>query len=121
MDKINKGDGFLICIEASNCDHKTCIHKEPHKPVTTRDPHRPNCEKGAFCYYKNISVNCVEYVRKKEKYRFKGSWGLKENKGKIITKVKNINPWEFRGYFEGQEGINFVFQYKDTKEIKEGR
>jgi len=58
----------------------------------------------------------------KEKYRFTraGHWGLRENKEKIIIKVENINPWEFRGHFDGQKGINFVFQYKDVKEIKKG-
>jgi len=56
---------FLICIEANNCDHKTCIHKKAHKLVTTRDPRYPNCVKGAFCYYKNIPVHCVEYLGRK--------------------------------------------------------
>lgn len=64
----------------------------------------------------------------KEKYQFIGNWGLKENKGKAIIRVEDINPWEFRGYFEGLEEINtqgkpynflFVFQYKDVKRIKE--
>lgn len=49
-----------LCIEADNCDHKTCIHKVKHKLVKTRNPRFPNCVKGAFCYYKHISVHCKE-------------------------------------------------------------
>ena len=46
------------------------------------------------------------YYYRKGKERLEG--------GKII-RMHDINPWEFRGYFEGQKGINWVFQYKDVK------
>jgi len=64
----------------------------------------------------------------KEKYRFLGGWGTKEDIGKTVIKIENINYHEFRGYFEGQEEIDtkgkpynflFVFQYDDVKKLKE--
>ena len=47
----------------------------------------------------------------KEKYLVVNDWGLGNNKGKTVIRVEDINPWEFRGCFEGQKGINFVFQF----------
>jgi len=58
MDKNN--NKFYICIEADNCNHKTCIHKVKHKSIKSEDPKYTNCVEGAFCYYKNISVHCKE-------------------------------------------------------------
>lgn len=49
-----------ICIESNNCDHRNCPHSFPHKIMTTKDPFRLQCLKGAFCYYKKISVSCRE-------------------------------------------------------------
>jgi len=54
----------------------------------------------------------------KEKYLVVNDWGLGNNKGKTVIRVEDINPWEFRGCFEGQKGINFVFQYKDMRKLK---
>jgi len=51
---------FLTCVKSNDCDHETCIHKERHKLIDTRDPHQPNCVKGAYCYYRNIPIHCVE-------------------------------------------------------------
>ena len=57
-----------------------------------------------------ISIKTYRYRKGRERLR-----------GGRIIRLHDINPFEFRGYFEGQEGINFVFQYKDVKEIKEGK
>ncbi len=49
----------------------------------------------------------------KETYRYRK--GKERLKGGKIIRIHDINPFEFRGYFEGREGINWVFQYKDVK------
>jgi len=43
--------------------------------------------------------------------------GREKLEGGKIIKICDINPWEFRGYFEVQEGISFVFFYKDVKRV----
>lgn len=50
----------LICNRSGDCDHKTCIHRTEHALVYTRDPYHPDCVKGAFCYYRDIPVECIE-------------------------------------------------------------
>jgi len=62
MNKAN--NEFLICIEANNCDHKTCIHRERHKMVNANDSHQPQCVKGAYCYYKNMPIHCTAVEQK---------------------------------------------------------
>jgi len=47
---------------------------------------------------------------KKEEYTFNG---------KTIIRIVDINPWEFRGYYKNQEGLNFTFQYKNVKRKEE--
>jgi len=49
-------------------------------------------------------------MSKVEKYR---------HNGKTIIRIHDINPFEFRGYYENQEGLNFIFQYKDVKREEE--
>ena len=40
--------------------------------------------------------------------------------GKTVLRIEDINPWEFRGCFEGREtGLTFTFQYKEVERIKE--
>jgi len=48
-------------------------------------------------------------MNKEEKYKYKG---------KTIIRTHDINPWEFRGHYENQEGLSFVFQYKEVKRIR---
>jgi len=48
-----------------------------------------------------------------ETYRYRK--GKERLRGGKIIRLHDINPWEFRGHFEGEKGITFVFQYKDVK------
>ena len=50
-----------------------------------------------------------------EIYRYRK--GRERLEGGKIIRLHDINPFEFRGYFEGQKGINWVFQYKDVKRV----
>jgi len=60
------------------------------------------------------------YGNKEEEYRFLGGWGVKSDIARTVIKIENVNTHEFRGRFEGEK-FNYVFQYKDVKEIKEGK